>query len=113
MKTIYKRGIGVVLAATMVTTGGMTAFASEATKDGSGAAGISEEVATAEVDGSQFEGEEWYDKRDIFQVNREEAHTSFTSFNALEYTHSYSVTLKPVSTNDMDASMEESKVVLP
>lgn len=39
MKTIYKKGIGVVLAAAMVTTGGMTAFASEATKDGSGAAG--------------------------------------------------------------------------
>ena len=34
-------------------------------------------------------------------------------FNALEYTHSYSVTLRPVSTSDMDASMEESKVVLP
>ena len=34
-------------------------------------------------------------------------------FNALEYTHNYSVTLKPVSTSDMDVSMEESKVVLP
>ena len=62
---------------------------------------------------AKFEGEEWYDQRDVFQVNREEAHTSFTSFNALEYTHSYSVALKPVSTSDMDASMEKSKVVLP
>ena len=84
MKAIYKKGIGVVLAATMATTGGITAFASEATKDGSGAAGISGEAAVADVDGSQFEGEEWYDQRDVFRVNREDAHTSFTSFKTVE-----------------------------
>ena len=55
---------------------------------------------------------------------------SFTpiEFNALEYTpeqltnkyqiqanqtYSYTYTLKPISTSDVDASMEESKVVLP
>ena len=40
MKKFCKKGIGVVLAATMA-TGGMAVYASEATKDGSGAAGIS------------------------------------------------------------------------
>mgnify|MGYP000063791274 FL=1 len=83
MKKFCKKGIGVVLAATMA-TGGMAVYASEATKDGSGAAGISGEAALEEVDGSQFAGEEWYDQRATFQVNREKAHTSFTSFQTVE-----------------------------
>lgn len=83
MKKFCKKGIGVVLAATMA-SGGMAAYAAEATKDGSGAAGISAESALEEVDGSQFEGEEWYDQRTAFQVNREKAHTSFTSFQTIE-----------------------------
>ena len=53
MKKFCKKGIGVVLAATMA-TGGMAVYASEATKDGSGAAGISGEAALEEVDGSQL-----------------------------------------------------------
>ena len=83
MKKFCKKGIGVVLAATMA-SGGMAAYAAEATKDGSGAAGISAESALEAVDGSQFEGEEWYDQRTAFQVNREKAHTSFTSFQTIE-----------------------------
>lgn len=33
---------------------------------------------------SIFEGEEWYDQRDIFQVNREDAHTSFFSYKTVK-----------------------------
>ena len=83
MRRIYKRGFGVVLAAAMA-TGNVAGYATEATKDGSGAAGISAETALEKVDGSQFEGEEWYDQNATFQVNREKAHTSFTSFASVE-----------------------------
>lgn len=54
--------------------------ASEATKDGSGAAGISGRSSIRGSGGSQFAGEEWYDQRATFQVNREKAHTSFYLF---------------------------------
>ena len=36
--------------------------------------------APADPNGAVFEGEEWFDQRDVFQVNREAAHTSFFSF---------------------------------
>lgn len=85
MKKFYKKGIGVALAVTMASSS-MVAYAAEATKDGSGAAGLSAEAAPEEkeVDGSQFAGEEWYDQRATFQVNREDAHTSFVSFGNVE-----------------------------
>ena len=99
MKKFYKKGIGVALAVTMASSG-VVAYAAEATKDGSGAAGVATEAtkdgsgATGvsegeapeekEVDGSQFAGEEWYDQRATFQVNREDAHTSFVSFGNVE-----------------------------
>ena len=99
MKKFYKKGIGVALAVTMASSGvvayaaeatkdgsGAAGVATEATKDGSGAAGVSEGEApeNKEVDGSQFAGEEWYDQRATFQVNREDAHTSFVSFGNVE-----------------------------
>ncbi len=47
--------------------------------DGSGQV-VTDIPMPADPNGSVFEGEEWYDQRSIFQVNREEAHTSFFSF---------------------------------
>lgn len=32
-------------------------------------------------DSSVFKGEEWFDQNDVFQVNREDAHTSFVGFD--------------------------------
>ena len=85
MKKLYKKGLGVALAVTMASSS-LAVYAAEATKDGSGAAGLSTEAAPEEtvVDGSQFAGEEWYDQRATFQVNREDAHTSFVSFGSVE-----------------------------
>lgn len=83
MKKSVKKGIGVALAVTMASSG-VSVYAAEAAKDGSGAAGVAEEAAVAEVDGSQFQGEEWYDQAATFRVNREDAHTSFVSFANVE-----------------------------
>lgn len=50
--------------------------------DGSGSNGVSVSVKEAGPDpnASVFAGEEWFDQRSVYEVNREEAHTSFFSF---------------------------------
>ena len=45
MKKFYKKGIGVALAVTMASSG-VVAYAAEATKDGSGAAGVASEASS-------------------------------------------------------------------
>ena len=144
MKKFYKKGIGVALAVTMASSS-MVAYAAEATKDGSGAAGLSAEAAPEEkeVDGSQFAGEEWYDQRArpeeltnnlhsymlpesnrvIWRLNHKQmglgGDNSWGARPLDNYqipageTYEYTYTLKPISTSDVDASMAESKVVMP
>ena len=51
--------------------------------DGSGQV-VTDIPMPADPNGTVFAGEEWYDQRDVFQVNREEAHTSFFSFGNVE-----------------------------
>ncbi|MFR5913857.1 MAG: hypothetical protein ACLUGJ_01180 [Blautia wexlerae] len=66
-------------------TGGMAVYASEGNKRWFRCSrNLRRSYALEEVDGSQFAGEEWYDQRATFQVNREKAHTSFTSFQTVE-----------------------------
>lgn len=102
MKKLVKKSMGLALAMTMaassfsalaeeagteaVTEETTEAAAAEATKDGSGGAAdtVSEAAKEITVDGTQFAGEEWYDQRGTFQVNREDAHTSFFSFATVE-----------------------------
>lgn len=54
--------------------------------DGSGSSGTSTSIKEAgpDPDGAVFAGEEWYDQRGTFQVNREKAHTSFIPFATKE-----------------------------
>lgn len=64
-------------------TGGTNAAAANvSSNDGSGSTGDSVSVKDAGPDpnASVFAGEEWFDQRDVFEVNREDAHTSFFSF---------------------------------
>ena len=42
-------------------------------------------LVSSASDADAFKGEEWFDQNDVFQVNREDAHTSFTGFDTLEY----------------------------
>lgn len=67
------------LSGTSTTTESTT---TEAAKDGSGQAVVEDTVQEEEA--PAFPGEEWYDQRDVFQVNREDAHTSFKSYNSVE-----------------------------
>ena len=46
--------------------------------------GIGVDVQAASNDGAVFKGEEWFDQNDVFQVNREDAHTSFVGFDNAE-----------------------------
>lgn len=54
--------------------------------DGSGSSGESTAIKEAGPDpnASVFAGEEWFDQRGTFEVNREKAHTSFISFASEE-----------------------------
>lgn len=54
--------------------------------DGSGSSGQSASVKEADADpnAAVFAGEEWFDQRSKFAVNREDAHTSFISFTTEE-----------------------------
>lgn len=63
---------------TATTTTTNTAEANDGSGQNVGADTVQEEVAPA------FPGEEWYDQRDVFQVNREDAHTIFKSYNSVE-----------------------------
>lgn len=45
---------------------------------------ITMEAQAANYNGDVFKGEEWFDQNDVFQVNREDAHTSFIGFDNLE-----------------------------
>ena len=46
--------------------------------------GIPAESLSAGKPSDVFKGEEWFDQNDIFEVNREDAHASFTGFDNLE-----------------------------
>ncbi len=59
------------------------AFALGESNDGSGKT-VTDIPKAADKNGSVFKGEEWYDQRGIFQVNRIKAHTSFLSFNTVD-----------------------------
>lgn len=59
------------------------AFAAAPGNDGSGKT-ITDIPKAADPNGSVFQGEEWYDQSEVFQVNRIKAHTSFFSFNSIE-----------------------------
>lgn len=52
--------------------------------DGSGNMVGNDKPLGPDPNGAIFKNEEWYDKKDIYQVNREDAHTSFFSFNTIE-----------------------------
>lgn len=51
--------------------------------DGSGQV-VTDIPMPADPNAAVFEGEEWFDQPDVFQVNREDAHTSFFSFGTEE-----------------------------
>ena len=60
-------------------------FVTTALADGDGSSQtVTDLAAPADPNGSKFAGEEWYDQRGVFQVNREDAHTSFSSFATVE-----------------------------
>lgn len=46
--------------------------------------GIPAESLSAGKPSDVFKGEEWFDQNDVFEVNREDAHASFTGFDNLE-----------------------------
>ncbi|MEG1297233.1 MAG: glycoside hydrolase family 2 TIM barrel-domain containing protein [Niameybacter sp.] len=52
--------------------------------DGSGNITASDKPVGPDVKGEVFKGEEWYDQRATYEVNREDEHTSFLSFNTVE-----------------------------
>lgn len=93
MKKLKKKGISMALAVTLTSSvfTGLTGNIVTAqdinvnSSDGSGKAASSE---TPKKDNQNnldiFKGEEWYDQRGIYQVNREDAHTSFVSYNTIE-----------------------------
>lgn len=59
-----------------------TAFATALTNDGSGQIKVENEKNNKIA--PTFKGEEWYDQRTTFKVNREDAHTSFIPFDTVE-----------------------------
>lgn len=76
-----KRLLATVLSISMI--GGCLATSASADGDGSSQT-VTDLAAPADPNGSKFAGEEWYDQRGVFQVNREDAHTSFSSFATVE-----------------------------
>lgn len=52
--------------------------------DGSGNITGSDKPVGPDIRGEVFKGEEWYDQRATYEVNREGEHTSFLSFNTVE-----------------------------
>ena len=67
--------------ATLMAAPSYTAFADVATNDGSGQIKV-EDTENNKV-APAFPGEEWYDQRDVYQINREDAHTSFIPFDSV------------------------------
>ena len=65
---------------------GSTVGGADGSGDGSGSSGESTAIKEAGPDpnASVFAGEEWFDQRGTFEVNREKAHTSFISFASEE-----------------------------
>lgn len=79
-----KRGrlvMGLVLATSMLAS---TVSYGNVGNDGSGNIVSKEKPVGEDPNGSKFKGEEWYDQRATYQVNREDAHTSFFSFDSIE-----------------------------
>ncbi len=100
-KKLINRMIVSALAASMAIMSGTAAMAAETTSPAQAAAAALAGSTTTETanDGSgqnvaddtvqeeeapAFPGEEWYDQRDVFQVNREDAHTIFKSYDSVE-----------------------------
>lgn len=54
------------------------------TNDGSGNIVGNDKPIRSDPKGEIFKGEEWYDQRATYKVNREDAHTSFFSFDSVE-----------------------------
>lgn len=81
-KKLADRILVSVLAASMLLSNGVTVLASEASNDGSGQ-NVGDDM-TQEQEAPAFPGEEWYDQRAVFQVNREDAHTIFKSYDSVE-----------------------------
>lgn len=59
------------------------ALAVDSNNDGSGKV-VTEIPKPADPKGNVFAGEAWYDQTDVYGINREEAHTSFYSFDNVE-----------------------------
>ncbi|MDY3767715.1 MAG: glycoside hydrolase family 2 TIM barrel-domain containing protein [Lachnospiraceae bacterium] len=62
--------------------GATTGTGTEVAKDGSGQTTVTDTVQEGEA--PAFPGEEWYDGNDVYQVNREDAHTIFKSYDSVE-----------------------------
>ncbi len=77
-----KRGRLIISA--MLTTSMLMPTLAYANNDGSGNITGNDKPVGADPKGDVFKGEEWYDQRGTYEVNREEAHTSFFSFNTIE-----------------------------
>ena len=75
--------LAAVLGSSLLASGVQTAQALDASNDGSGKT-VTDIPKPADPNGSTFKGEEWYDQRSVFEVNREDAHTSFYSFASVE-----------------------------
>ena len=103
-KKLINRMIVSALAASMAIMSGTAAMAAETTSPAQAAAAALAGSTTTETanDGSgqnvaddtvqeeeapAFPGEEWYDQRDVFQVNREDAHTIFKSYDSVLQEH--------------------------
>lgn len=67
------------------------ALAITVTATGVPVAGLAADVrAGGEIDYiDQFKGEEWFDQNGVFEVNRSDAHTSFTGFDNIESVKNY------------------------
>lgn len=81
-KTLADRILVSVLAVSMLMGNGAVTLAAEASNDGSGQNAGDDMVQEQEA--PAFPGEEWYDQRAVFQVNREDAHTIFKSYDSVE-----------------------------
>ena len=79
MKKKQQQAISFLLAATLssslIASSTQTAQAVGASNDGSGKT-VTDIPKPADPKGDVFKGEEWYDQRGTFEVNREDAHTS-------------------------------------
>ena len=73
-----------LLAATLSVSLLSGCFITTALADDGSSQTVTDLPAPADPNGSKFAGEEWYDQRGVFQVNREDAHTSFSSFATVE-----------------------------